>query len=215
MRTNNTIEETLELDKVIRVEGYKTLLQVCGCECFAGLPSYNMEIDFGMRRVLKVKCLTAFLILAGAGEIKKIELESPKTNLRTLLIGQGYKPELKADYRKYRDAWKHAIGCDCFNYAITGIFTEHGYAIQRKLWADCWEHTVEAGIVTPGWIKIDGRNITGVGADLVASDVFQHFGDRLIRALEEPVDITGDQLQKYLKDAGLEDVIPHIRLIEE
>ena len=215
MRTDNMAEETLELDKVIHVEGYKAFLQVCGCEYFAGLPSYNMEIDLGMRRVLKVKCLTAFLILVGPREIRKIELESPKTNIRALLIAEGYKPELKADYRKYRDAWKHAIGCNCFNYAITGIFTDHGYAIQRKLWADCWEHTVEVGIVTPGWLRIDGHSITGAAADLVLSDVFDHIGGRLARSLEEPVDITGGQFQEFLKIAGLEGVIPHIRLIKE
>jgi hypothetical protein len=214
-KDNSKAERVFELDKVIKVEGFKAYLQVCGEECFFGIPTYNMEIDLGIRRILKLRCLEVFLMLVGAGEIKRIRLEPPKTNLRALLIAQGYKPELKADYRKYQGAWKHAIGWECLNCSITGIFTEHGYAIQRKIWADCWVHMVEVGIVTSGWLRIDGHNIIEVRADLVSSDVFDHFSYRIIKALEEPVDITGVQLLQCLKDAGLENVRPHIRFIEK
>ena len=50
---------------------------------------------------------------------------------------------------------------------------------------------------------------------IVSLDVFHDELKFIIKALEEPVDITGVQLLQCLKDAGLENVRPHIRFIEK
>ncbi len=198
-----------KLDKVLQIEGFRGFIVEAGSDCY---PS-KKKVNLGVRRIIRTGYYPLYLVLAGEQEIKIYPLDDDENDIRSILQDKGYKVSLKADYRKYQGAWEHAIGKG-FNYGLGGVFTEYGYAVQEKLWADCWEHSLEMKFVKHGMLKIEGHEIQEIKIELVLTDVYDKGRDLIIKSLSQPNDITGKQLAGYLKDSGLEEVITFVRYYE-
>jgi len=198
-----------KLDKVMQIEGFRGFIVKTGND---PRPS-KKKANLGMRRIISTCYYPLYLVLAGEQEINIYPLDDDENDIRSLLQDKGYKVTLKADYRKYQGAWKQAIGMG-FDYGIGGVFTENGYAVREKLWADCWEHSLEMKFVRPGMLNIEGHDIQEIRIELVLTDVYDKGRELIIKALSKPNSMTGKQLVGYLKDSGLEDVITAVRYYE-
>ena len=197
------------LDKVIQIEGFRGFIVEEGNDHH---PS-KRKVNLGMRRIIRTHYYPLYLVLAGEQEIDIYPLDDDENDIRSILQDKGYEVTLKADYRKYQGAWEHAIGIG-FDCGFYGVFTENGYAVQEKLWADCWEHSLEMKFVKPGMLKIEGHDIQEVKIELVLADVYDKGRELIIKALLQPNRMTGKQLAGYLKDSGLEEVITFVRYYE-
>lgn len=198
-----------KLDKVMQIEGFRGFIVKTGND---PRPS-KKKVNLGMRRIISTCYYPLYLVLAGEQEINIYPLDDDENDIRSLLQDKGYKVTLKADYRKYQGAWEQAIGMG-FDYGIVGVFTENGYAVRERLWADCWEHSLEMKFVRPGMLNIEGHDIQEIRIELVLTDVYDKGRELIIKALSKPNSMTGKQLVGYLKDSGLEDVITAVRYYE-
>ena len=162
-------------------------------------------IDLGLRRVLKLCCGKAYLILVNNHSMRFKEFSGEGNKLREMLAEMGVAARTKTGYSKGKGAWEYAIfkGANC---SIKGIFSKYGYAVQERIWADCWEHDFKMSLFNPGWVKIGG-----VDADWfctptwVLDDVMDKGSELIRRALTGPVDISEEEYRRALGDAGLEE----------
>lgn len=196
------------LDKVMNIEGFRGFI----VETEKDSHPVRRKVHLGMRRIFHTY-YPVYLVLAGEQEINIYPMNDDENDIRSILQAEGYKVTLKADYLKYQGAWENAIGSG-FDYGFTGVFTENGYAVRERLWADCWEHSLEMKFVKPGMLNIEGHDIREIRIELVLTDVYDKGRELIIKALSKPNSMTGKQLVGYLKDSGLEDVITAVRYYE-
>jgi hypothetical protein len=162
-------------------------------------------IDLGLRRILNLHCKKAYLILVNNNAIRIEEFSGKNNKLSNMLAEMGIKAKTKAGYSKGKNAWHYAI-CKGPNCSMRGIFSKYGYAVQERIWADCWEYNFKMHLFNPGWVKIGGVDADWFcTSNWVLDDVIDKGSDLIRKALIEPVDISEEKFRKALKKAGLEE----------
>lgn len=162
-------------------------------------------IDLGCRRVLRLCCGKAYLILMNYNSIRFKEFSGEGNKLRDILSEMGITAKIKTGHSGYKRAWEHSI-CKGANCSMRGIFSKYGYALQERIWADCWEYDFRMCLFNPGWVKIGGVDTDWFCTPAWVLDDVLGKGTKLIRrALAEPVDISEEKYRRALKDAELDE----------
>ena len=186
------------LGAVVEIEGYRAYL-------LAGRSSDYEEpfrIDLGRRRVLNLCSEEAYLILESREELIIRKLDQKEIKLTGYLRDDGLKCRIVANYT----GGQYTSYCPMWKYALNGgnaIFSENGYAIQSRIWADCWEHSFDMVIFKPDWLKVGGEEICVISANMVLDDLVCEIEDFITRVLSEQTDITEEEFYMELTSAGV------------
>ena len=189
------------LDGVMDIPGYQGFILMNGSLLE---PDYAV-IDLGHRRILELHCSNSYLILVSNHAIRVQEISGKNNKLSRMLAGMGIRAKTNAGYSKGKNAWHYAIGKGpaC---SMKGIFSKYGYAVQDRIWADCWEYDFKMSLFNPGWVKIGGVDTNWFTTpNWVLDDVIGKGSDLIRKALTEPVDISEEKFRKALKKAGLDE----------
>ena len=188
------------LDGVMKIAGYQGYILEGGFS-FSG----NAVIDLGHRRVLKLCGEKAYLILVDNHSMRFKEFTGEGNKLRDMLSEMGVRAKTNTGYSGYKGAWKYAI-CNGRNCSMRGIFSKYGYAVQERIWADCWEHDFKMCLFNPGWVRIGGVDVDWFCTPAwVLDDVMDKGSELIRRALTGPVDVSEEECRRALEDAGLDE----------
>ncbi|MCR5060053.1 MAG: hypothetical protein K6A80_03360 [Saccharofermentans sp.] len=187
------------LDAVLTIDGYRAFIFE---DRNAGFDEQCI-IDLGMRRILKAPREGAYLILESNSELIFEKLEQKEIKLVDHLRSKGIKCRSAANYSKghytgWRPMWKQALN------GRSAIFSENGYALQNRIWADCFEYSFDLAILRPGWLKIDGEDICLIDTGWILCDLLHGADDFISRVLMEQTDITEEEYYRELTLAGVE-----------
>ena len=190
------------LGSVMEITGYQGYI-LMEEDAYTGKDS--TVIDLGLRRKLIIPYTKAYLILVNNHVSRAKEFSGKNNKLSTILSDMGINAKTKAGYSKGKNAWHYAIGKGP-NSSVKGIFGKYGYAVQEKIWADCWEFDFSMRLFNPGWVRIGGVNTDWLSTSHWVLDDVMDKGSKLIRtALTKEVDISEEKYRKVLKKAGLEE----------
>ena len=196
---------TYRLEKVIEIEGFTGF--IVGEEDLSE-DKEPVMIDLGMKRILEVFRENVYLVLAGKDEVRIRKLECRDIKLSEFLKSEGIRYKFKADYRKFKGAWEKAL--DVSN----GLFGTNGYAVCMSFWCDWMFHNFELKLVNPGWLTIEGYDIEAVMGWNLGNDVLSEAHGLITDILTAPQRFTGKEYADRLKESGLTETIPYLRMIE-
>ena len=196
---------TYRLEKVIEIEGFTGF--IVGEEDLSE-DKEPVMIDLGMKRILEVFRENVYLVLAGKDEVRIRKLECRDIKLSEFLKSEGIRYKFKADYRKFKGAWEKAL--DVSN----GLFGTNGYAVCMSFWCDWMFHNFELKLVNPGWLTIEGYDIEAVMGWNLSDDVYSKAHGLIKDILTAPREFTGKEYADRLKESGLTETIPYLRMIE-
>jgi hypothetical protein len=212
------------LDKLIRIEGYKAFLLESddkqehfdenGFVKSEEVPCY----DLGMRRRLRISG-KVYLILIGEEGMNIIEPDPAGCRLSELLKEKGYNSSSIAEYggRTGEDGKPHGYYWQNWRRALDerkAVFSENGYALQYRGWADYTFYQFELKLLKRGWIRIGGYDIEGFVLWNVTEDIMEKAGKLIEKALLAPQSLSGPEFAEMLKKAELKDQIEYLRMME-
>lgn len=201
------------LDAVLELDGYRAyILEDCDSDL-----DEPYSIDLGMRRILRLTSDKAYLILESRSDLIIEELEQKEIKLADHLRNKGIKCRTVANYNKgnyagWRPMWKQALN------GRSAIFSENGYALQSRIWADCFEYSFDLVILRPGWLKIGGEDICLIDTGWILEDLLHDAKSFISKVLTEQTDITEEEYYRELTSAGVEcisQITEHVWRLED
>ena len=194
------------LDTVLVIDGYRAYI----LEDLSSDLDDPYCINLGMRRIIKVPHEDAYLILESSKELIIEKLEHKEIKLVDYLRNKGIKCHTAANYSKGH----YAGWLPMWMYSLNGrsaIFSENGYALQRRIWTDCDEYSIDLAVLRPGWLKIGGEDICLINTGWILDDFLHGVENFISRILTEKTDITKEEYYKELTSAGV-DCISQIKM---